>query len=405
MSGLQANPEFISLVHKALLNLYNNADLRSTPLIQLLGVASRSNPVMAVQNLLTQEIQALKPHADVPLHANAWRMYRILSYRYLEQLSQKEVATEMLLSIRQVRRLEEEAVAEFAHVLWDKYELAKKMPAHTESSVTAQKELAWLKENYPSETVDFASLVELALQTTRPVLEQFSITIEKILPQDLPPVEGPAAPIRQSILNLILLATNHAQSGKVRLEVGLVEEWLELHIYASIGLEGAALAWEPLQENISETRKLVELVNGRLDVTRNETNGDLTICLACVRASQITVLAIDDNTDALQLMQRFLSGSRYRFIGVSDPEQAVVYAQMNNPSVILLDVMLPGVDGWALLGRLRGHPQTMRIPVIICTFLAQEQLALALGARSFLRKPLNREALLDALNQVVDPSH
>jgi CheY-like chemotaxis protein len=190
----------------------------------------------------------------------------------------------------------------------------------------------------------------------------------------------------------------------VKLDVRLNDSWIELHIHASNLRVDESPVWEALQENILMTRKMVELFEGRLEFEVDSQNGYLAICLAVAVASQISVLAIDDNSDALQLIQRFLSGSRYRFTGLSDPAQAVAFAQKNAPNVILLDVMLPGVDGWELLGRLRGHPGTMHIPVVVCTFLAQEQLALALGARSFLRKPINREALLDALNQALEPS-
>jgi CheY-like chemotaxis protein len=64
--------------------------------------------------------------------------------------------------------------------------------------------------------------------------------------------------------------------------------------------------------------------------------------------------------------------------------------------------MLPGLDDWEMLGRLREHPQTHGVPVIICTILPQEQLALALGAAAFLRKPVRREQLLAKLDQWAD---
>ena len=87
-------------------------------------------------------------------------------------------------------------------------------------------------------------------------------------------------------------------------------------------------------------------------------------------------------------------------LGVRDPTQAVKVAEAATPAAILLDVMLPGVDGWELLGRLREHPQMQEVPVIVCTILPQERVALTLGAAAFLRKPVSREALLAALDQL-----
>jgi len=116
-------------------------------------------------------------------------------------------------------------------------------------------------------------------------------------------------------------------------------------------------------------------------------------------AEQAPVLAIDDNADTLKLYERYLSGSQYRLIGTPDPRQALSLAEQFDPAAILLDVMLPGMDGWELLGRLREHPLTAGVPVIVCTILPQEQLALALGAAAFIRKPVTREALLAVLDQ------
>jgi CheY-like chemotaxis protein len=67
----------------------------------------------------------------------------------------------------------------------------------------------------------------------------------------------------------------------------------------------------------------------------------------------------------------------------------------------VLDVMLPGIDGWELLGRLREHPQTKDVPVVVCTILSQQQLALTLGATDFLRKPITRDAFLATLDRQI----
>ena len=117
---------------------------------------------------------------------------------------------------------------------------------------------------------------------------------------------------------------------------------------------------------------------------------------------QATVLVIDDNADALQLFQRYLSGSRYRFTGAQDAHRGLALAEELVPQVIVLDVMLSKEDGWTLLGQLREHPRTRGIPVIVCTILSQEQLALALGAADFMRKPVSRTELLSALDRQLD---
>ena len=74
---------------------------------------------------------------------------------------------------------------------------------------------------------------------------------------------------------------------------------------------------------------------------------------------------------------------------------------------ILVDVMMPQMDGWEVLGQLRQHPLTNYIPIVVHTILAQEELALSLGASALLRKPVTRQnflAVLDRLTVLMGPA-
>ena len=93
--------------------------------------------------------------------------------------------------------------------------------------------------------------------------------------------------------------------------------------------------------------------------------------------------------------------SRYALITTQDAQEALRLAHEYSPRIIVLDVMMPRTDGWKMLGRLREHPVTEHIPVIVCTILAQEELAFGLGASGFVRKPLSRQAFLAALDHQV----
>jgi CheY-like chemotaxis protein len=148
-------------------------------------------------------------------------------------------------------------------------------------------------------------------------------------------------------------------------------------------------------------QQLAHLCEGALEVLPDSRG--FTVKLAFPAAEQIPVLVIDDNVDTLRLIQRYLAGTRYRFIGTPDPAQALELAQQTSPRIIVLDVMLPGIDGWELLGRLREHPKTRGIPIIVCTILPQEALALTLGAAEFIRKPVHQQALLSALDRQLGP--
>ncbi|MBX3012813.1 MAG: response regulator [Caldilineaceae bacterium] len=125
---------------------------------------------------------------------------------------------------------------------------------------------------------------------------------------------------------------------------------------------------------------------------------ELRIQLQLPLFKRIPLLAVDDNDDTRQLLQRYLANSPYHLISIADPHETLAVAEKYHPHLILLDVMLPDIDGWELLGRLRQHPITEQVPIIICTILPQQPLALALGATAFLRKPVTQQALLAMLD-------
>jgi CheY-like chemotaxis protein len=134
--------------------------------------------------------------------------------------------------------------------------------------------------------------------------------------------------------------------------------------------------------------------------TGNE-EAPFTASITLPTAEQTPVLVIDDNDDTLRLLERYLTGSSYRFVGTSDPREGLRLAEQLDSAVIVLDIMTPKMDGWELLGRLREHPGTRGFPVIVCTILPQEQLAFTLGAAEFIHKPVTRGELLSALDRQV----
>jgi CheY-like chemotaxis protein len=130
-------------------------------------------------------------------------------------------------------------------------------------------------------------------------------------------------------------------------------------------------------------------------------NGNVVIEISFPNLSATPVLVIDDNEDALRLMERYAAGTRYVLSTTHNSQEAVRMAQRMLPRVIVLDVMMPGLDGFEMLGRLRQHPSIESVPIIVCTVLDQEPLARSLGASAFLRKPITRQGFLGAIDRQV----
>ncbi|MFL5699449.1 MAG: ATP-binding protein [Ktedonobacteraceae bacterium] len=113
------------------------------------------------------------------------------------------------------------------------------------------------------------------------------------------------------------------------------------------------------------------------------------------------VLAIDDNPDAIVLIKAALKGTSYRVVGVQDPLQVVELVQEMHPYAIILDVMMPDLNGWQILHQLKASPATASIPVVMLTVFAESTTGYVLGADDYLIKPFKSDVLLNTLRHVI----
>jgi CheY-like chemotaxis protein len=115
--------------------------------------------------------------------------------------------------------------------------------------------------------------------------------------------------------------------------------------------------------------------------------------------SEADVLIVDDNPNARDLLDRTLRREGYRTALATNGVEALEMARKLRPSAITLDVMMPGMDGWAVLGQLKADPVTCDIPVIMMTVLEDRNLAYSLGASDYLTKPIDRDRLASVLRK------
>jgi signal transduction histidine kinase len=112
------------------------------------------------------------------------------------------------------------------------------------------------------------------------------------------------------------------------------------------------------------------------------------------------VLLVDDDRASLDLNSAYLDGSPTRVIRALDGVEALELARKELPAAVVLEIGLPRLDGWQVLTELKADPATATIPVVIATDVDDRARGLALGAKVYLRKPIRREELVDALQQV-----
>ncbi|MFO7323827.1 MAG: response regulator, partial [Chloroflexota bacterium] len=112
------------------------------------------------------------------------------------------------------------------------------------------------------------------------------------------------------------------------------------------------------------------------------------------------LLVIDDNEALVELLDRFVDGTDYRLVAAKNPREGLRLCHELRPEAVLLDVMMPEMDGWELLQRIRNNPKTADIPVIVCTVFNDSELAYSLGASRFLPKPVERARFLSVLQSL-----
>jgi CheY-like chemotaxis protein len=342
-----------------------------------------------------------------------------LDYLYIQQMPQEEAAEQLAISDRQLRREQSAGIQALADYLWDRHELARKVAGadakagsgpgqddgatlpHTaaDAGSSFQMEATWLKE--PREAIaDLGETLRRLYPFFQPIAAAHRARLAVGALDGLPPLALHPIALRQILLKLLSLALARSEGGQVQLsavthdnEVAVVVRVVAVEFAASHPDENTSLA---------AIAELLALCGCRLNIA--DAPGPFAATLWLPIYALTPVLAVDDNLDALQLFQRYVADTRYRLIAASDPAQIPQLAEKHMPQAIVLDVMMPEVDGWEVLARLRQHPSTARIPVIICSVLADANLAAVLGATAVVAKPVTRQAFLSVLDQTLAQS-
>jgi CheY-like chemotaxis protein len=398
----------LAALRHALKHLYDPRALQKNPLARTLQPAGARSAPASLRHTLIKAIESLKPADDLPTQSTAWRIYEILHYRYVEQCSQEEVADQLGLSVRHVKREQGRAVEVLAERLGEQFGIEIRTgaePAQPAPSVAPEEEMSaveseprWLAESPPGGPVELAAVLPAVLDLVRPIAARYGVHLQVSAGGSLPPLAVRPVVVRQILISLLCVAIRQTAGGKLTLSARPRRWGIEVEIQGSGCRQQAQLSDED-DANLVMALKLATACGGKLLLPENPRHFAASLLLPA--AEQVVVLVIDDNPDTVRLLQRYATGTRYLLLGAQDPEQAFSLARQNPPQAIVLDVMMPDVDGWELLGRLKQHPLTSGIPVVACTILAQEELAISLGVSAFLRKPVNRRDFLAALDRVL----
>ncbi|WAH36942.1 response regulator [Alicyclobacillus dauci] len=286
------------------------------------------------------------------------------------------------------------------------------------------------------ETVDVGELIGNIASTITPVVEKNGNQLVVNCPNDLGQIEVDLTKFQQILLNLLSNASKFTSNGTVTLTVSSEPMPESAMLTCSVRDTGIGMTEQQLekifdaftQADVSTTRKFGGTGLG-LAISRRFAlmmGGDITVhsevgigseftvflpvhrvttretvtTIDTPKSGNKTVLVIDDDQGVLDLMRRFLVREGYGVLTCASGLEAIGLAKQVQPDVIILDLMMPGVDGWTVLSALKKDSDTERIPVMIQSFTDSDKgLGFALGAVEYLTKPIDRDRILSVLQK------
>jgi signal transduction histidine kinase/ActR/RegA family two-component response regulator len=307
------------------------------------------------------------------------------------------------------------------------------------------------------ETVDLGHLIDEVELTGRPLATKNTNSFAVQRGENLGSIVSDATKLRQTIFNLLSNAAKFTHNGQITLTATRSRhedgEWITISVRdTGIGIgvaQQAALFSNFSQASASITAKyggtglglslsqnLCRLMGGNISVESELGHGaTFTIRLpvksperhaggdgrvkmanADVRQRNIgnsglsghsdnhetreRILLVDDDHAFLELTERLLQKEGYSPVSTDTPRTVLQLARSVRPSVILVDVLMPGFDGWEVLEMLKSDPATSQIPVVMLSILEERKQALDKGADGFLAKPLDGRQLQTVLKSL-----
>ncbi|HKS99767.1 MAG TPA: response regulator, partial [Rugosimonospora sp.] len=263
--------------------------------------------------------------------------------------------------------------------------------------------------------------------TLRPLADRKLLRLEVAVP----PLSVSADPIRlrQIMDNLLSNAIKFTpEGGRIGVEVSRAGDGFALAVTdTGVGIAEAdqELIFEEFRQvgeaagrpggtglGLALTRRLVEVHGGQISVQSVPGQGSrFTVLLpgpvlelapeVALPSGPRGVLVIEDDPNAAHLLRAYLERAGYRVSVAPTGEAGLAVARRVRPDAILLDVHLPGMDGWEVLHRIREEPQLSGVPIFIVSVIDERQAGAALGAVDYFVKPVNRSRLLARLAEYV----
>jgi PAS domain S-box-containing protein len=278
------------------------------------------------------------------------------------------------------------------------------------------------------------AMVREVCDTVQPLAQKRGNRLEVCCPADTGSMLADLTKVRQILFNLISNALKFTEKGVVSLDVSRQQAGGRDGVTVQVADTGIGMTPEQVgklfqpfcQADSSTTRKyggtglglaiskrFCELMGGSIGVSSTAGKGStFTVLLPAevgppaapqpapeARQESATALVIDDDPTARALMTSLLAAEGVRSVTAADGEDGLRLARQLHPAMIFLDVMMPRLDGWAVLTALKSDPGLANIPVIMATVVNEQEMGYLLGAAEYLTKPIDPQALAAILKK------
>jgi len=294
-----------------------------------------------------------------------------------------------------------------------------------------------------NETADLQQLVGDVTTTVQPMVSKYDNTINTVFELEDSEIRTDVTKFRQVLMNLLSNAAKFTRKGKITIKASRSTEGGIDLISISVADTGIGMTPEQLEKVFDEftqaddsttrefggtglglaiCKKFAELMNGWIDVESTPGEGTcFTFVVPAIAADtepeetqdehgeghtdQIEglakVLVVDDDESSREISRRILSKRGYSVITADGGADGVELAREQQPDIIVLDILMPGMDGWQVLEKLREMPETSDIPIIMQSMLSERELGLSLGADDYLTKPVDKSGLPNAVRKLL----
>jgi len=388
---------FISLFKDLISRLYDRVAVETHPLSPHFPGQEDSSTRQAevIQHIIQDEIEQLRPGGkEILVQSPEWRPYLILYHRYIEGQDPHAIAMSLYIGDRQFRRDHSRALQALSTRVWQRY---------FQTAVSAGGEIALdLFEDqqgfeFHAEQLDLHEVIRGVVDIVKRRLESENVQLELSFSPSPLQVFTDRILLRQILLSLLNYVLHLRGQSKVTLRTK-VSATEEMGILFEVDEQWASIQSDE-QDSLDFARRLSRRLPARIEETYplQGKSGVAEIRLVFTASQPKTVLIVDDQVAAQKMFQRYLSRFQLEVIGVTDPTQALTMTRKIQPALLILDVMMPHIDGWEVLQTLQLDPKTKHIPIIVCSAWGEPELARSLGAVAFLKKPVIQKDLLDVL--------